>query len=256
MLRHMREHVKIIMAVVILLFVVSCFAGYGLYSRSGSGDDGMRDYPVAEVDGSEIMRSTVENGAVRVAEQFSGGQQITSDDMLFYRRAALDSVIIQAEVEKEIKTRKIEVTKDDVDAAYVKIMDSYPTREEFKAFLDRTGTSEADVKKELRQQLSQQKLVESIAADVQVSDAEAFDFYNTAKEFIFKDKDGKVRSYNEVSADVKSAIQMQKSQEKQNEFYGSLLERAKVKILDPTIFPVEKAPVSADVTESPDKTVQ
>ena len=33
MLKFMREHVKWIMITVILLFVLSCFGGYGLYVR-------------------------------------------------------------------------------------------------------------------------------------------------------------------------------------------------------------------------------
>ncbi len=45
------------MIAVIVLFVVSIFAGYGLYSLPGQGGDGQRDYAVAEVDGKDVMRS-------------------------------------------------------------------------------------------------------------------------------------------------------------------------------------------------------
>ncbi|MCF0247574.1 MAG: SurA N-terminal domain-containing protein, partial [Synergistes sp.] len=68
MLKLMREHTKAIMIIVIAFFVASCFAGYGLYVRGG-GADGQRDYPVAEVDGHEIMRSTLERAAMQIAEQ-------------------------------------------------------------------------------------------------------------------------------------------------------------------------------------------
>ena len=51
-------------------------------------------------------------------------------------------------------------------------------------------------------------------------------------------------SYEEVSADVVAMIRSQKAQEKQQQFYEELLKRAKVKVLDPEIFP---ATASADV---------
>ena len=35
MLRTLRNHTKVIMIIVILFFVASCFAGYGLYVRGG-----------------------------------------------------------------------------------------------------------------------------------------------------------------------------------------------------------------------------
>ena len=346
MLRHMRNHVKSIMITVIVLFVVSCFAGYGLYSRSGNkaSNGSMQDYPVAEVDGKKVMRSQIENNLGRIAEQY-GQQDISSKDLPVLRKAVLDSIVIEAEVEKEIKTRSIKVTNDEIDAAYVKIMDGYPTREEFMANLERTGTTEKAVKADIEKQLAQEKLMESVNSGIEVTDKEAHAFYDTAKNFLYKQPAGvmtniatfkskkaaelaqkaiaggaawdkimeehkadiesstpydkpvlmteqmftqspalaklktlelnklspvtviegehayiaikrskaaeKTLSYAEVSADVMNAIKGQKSQEKQNEFYQTLLSRATVKILDAQIFPEVKA--DAAETKSADK---
>jgi len=341
LLRYMREHTKAIMATVIFLFVISCFGGYGLYARSNrnsdSGSNGMRDYPVAEVDGKTMMRSEIENGAMQIAQEYGDKQNVKSEDMPHLRKAALDSLAIQTEVEKEIENRKIEVTKDEVDAEYVKMMDSYPTREEFMSYMERSGIKESDLKADLKKRLSQQKLFQSVESGINVTDAEAHNFYNSAKDFLYKSPAGfmvniatfknneaaklvqkalsdganwdkmmeehkadiatstpyskpilindqmlskgafakikdypmnkitpviqitssdsyiavkrtkeaaKVLSYNEVSADVIAAIKGQKTQMKQNEFLGTLLKRANIKILDPSIFP---AVASADV---------
>ena len=66
MLRTMRNYTKVIMIIVILFFVASCFAGYGLYSRGNrGGGDGMRDYPVAEVNGRKVLRSELERARRR-----------------------------------------------------------------------------------------------------------------------------------------------------------------------------------------------
>ncbi len=344
MLKLMRQHVKVIMTTVILLFVASCFAGYGLYSRSGnrnSNGDSMQDYPVAEVNGNNIMRSQIENGLGKMAEQYNQ-KEINSADLPVLRKAVLDSLIIQDEVNKEIKNRKIDVNKDEINAEYVKIMDNYPTREEFKAYLERTGVTEKQVKDDIKSQMSQQKLLESVTSDISVTDKEANAFYDAAKTFLYKQPAGtsvnvatfknneaaklaqkaladganwdkimaehkndiesstpyakpivvtdqmmaqspalakikdlavnkvsqlinitdtnamiaikrgpaaeKVLPFSEVSADVRNAIKSQKGQEKQNEFYSTLLARANVQIKDATIFPA-----AAPETKSEDK---
>ena len=324
------------MIAVIVLFVVSIFAGYGLYSRSGQGGDGQRDYAVAEVDGKDVMRSDIEKGTMQLAEQLGSEREITSADIPFMRKAILDSTAIEAELEKEIKNRNIEVTQDEIEENYTSIMDSYPTREEFKAFLERSGITEAQVKSDIKKQISQRKVMDALSAEIDVPAEDARKFYDSAKTFLYKQPAGfkvniatfrsneaaklaqksieggegwdkvmeqhkadimtstpydkpvliteqmmvdslaalkdlplnkvspvmpvtsndsylavkrskeaeKQLSYDEVSADVVTMIRSQKAQEKQQEFYEELLSRAKIKILDPEIFP---APVSADV---------
>ena len=101
MLNFMRKHTNIIMAIVILFFVLSCFAGYGLYTRGNRGGGGMRDYAVAEVGGKQIMRSELERAAQQMAAQYGGN--ITSADAAIIRRAALNDIVVGAELEKEIE---------------------------------------------------------------------------------------------------------------------------------------------------------
>ena len=184
----MREHVKWIMITVILLFVLSCFGGYGLYVRGNKNHQAnngqMQDYPVAEVNGRNVMRSEIENGLSSVAQQYK--QNIQSADLPALRQMVLDSLIVQSQVGQEIKDKNIDVTKDEINAQYEKIMDSYPTREEFKDYLQRSGITEKQVKDDIKTQLQQQKLMDSVAAGVTVDDKEAHAFYDTAKNIVFK----------------------------------------------------------------------
>ena len=336
MLRYLRSHVKAIMIAVILLFVLSCFAGYGLYARSGRSADGSKDYAVAKIDGKDVVRSDIEKGTMQLAEQLGSDREVTSADIPFMRKAILDSTAIEAELEKEIKSRKIDVTGDEIEEAYKNIMDSYPTREEFKAFMERSGITEKQIKDDLKKQISQKKVMDALSAEISVPDDEARKFYDSAKTFMYKQPAGfkvnlatfrsneaaeaaqksleggegwdkvmeshksdimsstpydkpvliteqmmvdslaalkalpfnkvspvmpvtssdsylaikrskeaeKQLSYEEVSADVVAMIRSQKAQEKQQQFYEELLKRAKVKVLDPEIFP---ATASADV---------
>lgn len=345
MLRMMRNHTKLIMTIVILFFVASCFAGYGLYVRGGGNNDGegRRDYPVAEINGKEIMRSELEKGAARLSEQAGGN--VASADAPVIRRAVIDGLAIQQELEKEVGNRNISVAGDEVDAEYKKLMDSYPTREEFLSYMQRSGITEKQVKDDIKKQLETQKVMQSLENDIKIDDKEVKAFYDTAKSFIYKQPAGvmvniatfknkaaaeavrkaiesgakwdeemakykadiematsfdkpmlmtdqmfqndlaplktypmnkltpvqkagdkftylamkmkkaaeRILPFNEVSADVKNTIKNQKLQEEQQKFYGELVKRAEIKILDESIFPKEK-PASADATvKSEDK---
>ncbi|MBQ9882256.1 MAG: SurA N-terminal domain-containing protein [Synergistes sp.] len=183
MLNFMRKHTNIIMVIVILFFVLSCFAGYGLYTRGGRGDGGMRDYAVAEVEGKQIMRSELERAAQQMAAQY--GRDITSADAAIIRRAALNDIVVGAEVDKEIANRKIDVSKDEIDAEYKRVMDSYPTREEFAEYLKRTGLTEAQVKESIKKQLQMRKFFKSIEDGIKLDDKEVQSFYDATKAFLF-----------------------------------------------------------------------
>ncbi|MDO4988445.1 MAG: SurA N-terminal domain-containing protein [Synergistes sp.] len=187
MLRFMREHTKVIMVLVILFFVASCFVGYGLYARGG-GQDGQKDYPVAEASGKKIMRSEIERNMQRVAEQYGG--EITSQDLPLLRKSALEAIVVEREIAKEIKDRGISVADSAVDTEYGKLMDSYPTREEFLETMKHSGKTENDVKNDIKEQLKMQKLFESIEAEIKIEDKEVKAFYDSTKEFIFKEPAG------------------------------------------------------------------
>ncbi len=55
----------------------------------------------------------------------------------------------------------------------------------------------------------------------------------------------RVLPFDEVSGDVTAVIKNQKMQQAQQKFYGELLSRANVKVLDASIFPEEKQPEAA-----------
>ncbi|MEG1602792.1 MAG: SurA N-terminal domain-containing protein [Cloacibacillus sp.] len=190
MLRAMRSYTRVIMIIVILFFVASCFAGYGLYVRGnrGGNGEGRQDYPVATIDGKNIMRSELEKGASRMSEQY--GSNVTSADAPQIRRAVLDGMTIQAELGKEIENRNIDVAKDEIEETYKKIMDQYPTREEFMAYMQRSGITEKQMKDDIKKQLQMDKVLKSLEADIKVDEKEVRAFYDTAKNFLYKQPAG------------------------------------------------------------------
>lgn len=188
MLRMLRNHTKVIMIIVILFFVASCFAGYGLYVRGGGNGEGMRDYPVAEIDGREVMRSALEQGAARLSEQY--GRDITSGDIPMIRQAVIDNMAVDSELEKEIKARKLSADKGEIDDAYTRMMDSYPTREEFFAYMQRSGVTEKQIKDDIARRIRMQKLMESLGENITVEDSEVTAFYDATKDFLYKQPAG------------------------------------------------------------------
>lgn len=190
MLRYLRSRVKVIMIVVIVLFVIGSFSFYGRNSRSGRGNDSNRDYAVAEINGNDVMRSDIEKGTMQLAERMGSGKEATSADIPFIRKAVLDSTAIDAELAKEIKNRNIEVIEKEMDEAYTKIMDSYPTREEFKAYIERAGITEDQIKSDIKKQISQKKIMDAFAAEINVTENEARMFYESAKSMLYKQPSG------------------------------------------------------------------
>lgn len=190
MLRWMRVHLKFIMISVIVLFVISCFALYGIGGgrRGGSSSDNKGNTAVAEINGDEVMRSDVEKVAMQIAENQK--QAVTSLDMPQYRKMALDNMIMQKELEKEIESRNIDVKDDEIDAEYQREMNSFPTREEFNNALQRVGTTEKEVKDNIKKQIGEQKIIDAISADLVVTDATAKTFYDRSKTYMFKQPAG------------------------------------------------------------------
>ena len=184
-MKYLRTNVRWIMITVVALFVVSCFAGYGMYSRGQGQGGGMRDYAVAEAGGKKIMRSSLEKGMQEMAEQF-GNQQITSADLPLLRKAVLDNIVVSEQLLREVENQKITVGDDEVATALKRIQDQFPTKEAYMQYLQRSNLSEKDVKARLREQIAQQKLMEKVSAGASVDIVDARKLYDAMKDMMFR----------------------------------------------------------------------
>lgn len=207
----MRKHTKTIMLVVIAFFILSCFAGYGLYARSGRDSGGQGDYAAVKINGKKVMRSTLDSTMVRIAEQM-GMSDISAEDWLMLRQTALDNLVVQAELAKEVKSRKIDVAKEEIESAYINAMDSFPTREAFKEFLQGSGITEQAVRKDIKIQLQREKALQALTSEIVVSDEEAAEFYDAVKTFRYVRPDGfmvNIASFRtkDTAEKVRSAIE-------------------------------------------------
>ena len=169
------------MLVVVVLFVVSCFAGYGMYSgggRSASGD-GTRDYVVAKVDGKKIMRSKLEQDVAQLLQSTGMIQNVTSEDYPAIRQSVLEQMAIIAELEKEIKSRNIKIIPASIDEAYSGIQASFPTQEIFMQQMQQAGLDEKQLKENITEQLKQRMLFDEVMSEVSVDQTEVRSYYDT-----------------------------------------------------------------------------
>lgn len=170
------------MLVVVVLFVVSCFAGYGMYSGGGRGNsrDGARDYAVAKIDGNKkIMLSKLEEEVARLLQNMGMTQNVTPEDYPGIRKNVLEQMAIMAELEKEIKSRSIKVSPASVDETYSGIRASFPTQEIFMQQMQQAGLDEKKLKENITEELKQRMLFEEVVSGVSVDQAEVRSYYDT-----------------------------------------------------------------------------
>jgi parvulin-like peptidyl-prolyl isomerase len=182
LMNKLRTQVKWIMAAIVVVFVLSIFLMYGPGGGRGTGS---KDYAVAEVDGDRIMRSQIESGLAEMAEQ-AQNTEITSEDLPLLRQNVLDSIIIEAALKKEAKEKDIKVTDEEVQKIITQIESQFPTKEAFMQYMEQSGINEKKMKEDITDRLAQQKVLESVAGNVVVSDDEVLKFYESTKDLFFR----------------------------------------------------------------------
>lgn len=192
MMQFFRKYVRVIMLAVVVLFVVSCFAGYGLSRGGASSDDSgtMRDYPVATVNGEQIMRSRLERDMIIWIQQNGGGQYISDEILPGIRATIIDQIALESEINKEIAARGIEVSKQEVDSEVRRIEQSFPTREMFMQAMTQEGITDAQLRESTERQLRAMKLFTQISAPASADETEKRAFYDTYGKFYYQKPEG------------------------------------------------------------------
>ncbi|MDR0615347.1 MAG: SurA N-terminal domain-containing protein [Synergistaceae bacterium] len=188
MMQYFRKNVRWIMLIIVILFVVSCFAGYGIYT--GGRGDGSGDYVVARIDGDRVMRSQVEQEMGQMIQSMGLEQGITSEDFPSLRSTVLDQLAIIKGIDKEVKSRKLSVSREEIDATLSSIEGSFPTRELFLQQMQAAGMDERALRKSIEEQLLRQKVFEEVTAAASTDEQEKRTFYDTMKGYAFQRPEG------------------------------------------------------------------
>ncbi len=97
---------------------------------------------------------------------------------LLIKERVINELIVKTLLDEEIAKRGIEVTSKDVDDAVKEIIDKLGSKEQLNAILKQHGLSNAEFKKDLKEEVKMKKLAKVLGPST-VSDAEAKKFYDT-----------------------------------------------------------------------------
>jgi peptidyl-prolyl cis-trans isomerase C len=139
---------------------------------------------VARVNGQEIKKSDLLDGAQVVQMQLAQMGQQASPTADFYRKT-LDSLIAYQLLEQDAKAQGVTVPETDVQQAVAgrKSQLKFPSEAEYKKALAQAGITENDLLARARQQLTIRKYVTTkLAPKATVSDQAVRDFYDKHKE--------------------------------------------------------------------------
>ena len=96
---------------------------------------------------------------------------------LLIKERVVNELIVKTLLNEEIEKRGIKVTNEDVDNAVKEIIEKVGSKEQLASILKENGISNADFKKDLKEEVKMKKLAKELGS-TSVSDAEAKKFYN------------------------------------------------------------------------------
>src|SRR5499425_2343808 len=130
----------------------------------------------AVVNGKEIKRDEVDKYyRTRVNPE---GQEPSQEESLSLKLNVLDELIINEILLERAKKLNLEASDGEVEDKFTELKTPY-TEEEFQRQLKEGGMTVDDLKRDLRRQLSIQKLLNrEVAAKVTITDQDVADFYN------------------------------------------------------------------------------
>ena len=131
------------------------------------------------VNGQEIRREDVEKYyRTRVSPE---GQELSQEDALSLKLNVLDELISNEIFLQRAKKLNLEASDGEVEDKFTELKSPY-TEEEFNRQLKERGVTVDDLKRDLRRQLSIQKLLNrEVVSKITITDQDVTDFYNANK---------------------------------------------------------------------------
>src|SRR6266853_2019409 len=161
-------------AAVALLGLVILFAGVGCKQQKQPAPDVW-----ASVNGQDIKRDDVDKFyRTRVSPE---GQEPSQEEALSLKLNVLDELINNEILLERAKKLNLEASDGEVEDKFTELKSPY-TEDEFQRQLKERGVSADDLKRDLRRQLSIQKLLNrEVVAKITITDQDVSDFYNANK---------------------------------------------------------------------------
>jgi parvulin-like peptidyl-prolyl isomerase len=142
---------------------------------------------VAVVNGQGIPREKFEKFYSRVEAYYSQMLQTSPDDPRFQNMMAqvrsqiLQNMIIQTLLLQDAKSKKIEVSQQEIDSHISAIKNKYG-EQVFQSALQQQGITEEEYRKDLSDQMIISKLRDDITKNITITDEEVKNYYETHKD--------------------------------------------------------------------------
>lgn len=137
----------------------------------------------ARVNGEEISRAELDEQVELLRAQspqmFEGEEG--ESRILDFRRRLLESMIDNLLVKQAAEERGVAVGDDEIDAQIDDLRAGFPSEEEFESALADANLTLSDLRDQIREQLTTQRLMEELAGDDGVTDAEVEEYYEDNK---------------------------------------------------------------------------
>ena len=150
------------------------FAGCGL--KSGDAIITVNDKKITQGQFDEMFEQQASGGIVKaLGIDLKNGKNEFMVSLI--KERVVNELIIKELLNQEIEKRGIKVADKDIEAAIKEIVDKLGSKEQLNAVLKQNGISNAQFRKDLKQEVTMKKLAEELGSTT-VSDGEAKKFYN------------------------------------------------------------------------------
>lgn len=137
----------------------------------------------AKVNGDKIMITELDKQVEQLKKQYP--QMFEGADgegrLIDFKQRLLDNLINQKLLEQAATERKLEVTDADVDKQVKQLRAGFKDDSQFNDALKSAGMTLDSLKKQVKEQLLTQKIIESLAKDVNIADKDMKAYYDKNK---------------------------------------------------------------------------
>ena len=161
----------------ILLLLLVALAG------CGGGSDEVPADAVAVVDGEEVARSDYDAVLAQAKKSYENQKRefpkAGSQEFQTLKNQVVQFLVQREQFEQEAEALDVEITEKQVDARLEQIVKQYfgGDRKKYEAQLKEQGSSDEQVRNDIRAQIVSEKIFEEVTGEVKVTDKQVEDYY-------------------------------------------------------------------------------
>lgn len=169
---------------ILLVFALLGGLSAGMLAMTGCSDKDT----AAKVNGEAISNAELEKQLTQLKKQYPNMFEGADGEgrLLDFKQRLLDNLINQKLIEQAAKDKKIKIADADVKKQIDQLKAGFKDESQFKDALKSAGMTLETLTEQIRQQLMTQKLIESLAADKKVTDADIQTYYKANKSQFFQ----------------------------------------------------------------------